>query len=160
MASIELYESEVRYAALNSKNNTEAANFLHIGLMTWKRYASRYINPNTGVSYYESLHPKFKRKEKQRKHPGTTLRTNIYDIMDGKYPKYSLIRFERRLIDEKIKQECCEMCGFSERNIATNKVPIKLIFLDNDTNNKHIDNLQFYCYNCIALTTNYKIIIK
>lgn len=154
-----ILESEVKYAASNSTSNLSAARFLQIDPATWKKYASRYIDSSTGLTYYESL--RYKKKTYKPKLKESINRTvPIGDILDGFHPNYAVPKLIKRLIKEKIKPECCEMCGFSERNISTGKVPLELIFLDGDRKNKRGENLQFLCFNCVSLVTDLKIKVK
>ena len=43
------------------------------------------------------------------------------------------------------------MCGFSERRID-GKMPLRLVFLDDNPQNFARDNLNARCYNCVFLT--------
>ena len=48
-------------------------------------------------------------------------------------------------------EEKCASCGFEERRITDYRVPLKIDFLDGDTTNHKLDNIQMLCYNCYFL---------
>lgn len=52
----------------------------------------------------------------------------------------------KRLIEEGIKQNCCERCGLSEW--MDMPIPLELHHIDFDHYNNNVDNLQILCSNC------------
>ena len=54
----------------------------------------------------------------------------------------------------------CMDCGWCEKNIVTNKVPIELEHIDGNSENNSLDNLKLLCPNCHSLTPTYKALNK
>lgn len=52
--------------------------------------------------------------------------------------------------------ECCEKCGWSEKNLFTGNIPIELEHIDGNFKNNKIENLLLLCPNCHSLTKTYK----
>lgn len=149
-AALNLTDVEIRYAMANSRSNAEAARFIGCYIGTYKKYASRYIDPGTGLSLWE-LHknqcaagiPKFFKNHR--------LRIDIFDVLDGKHPNYNKRKLHRRLIHEIIFPEECSACGFCEHRITDDRVPLVLVWKDGNKKNHRKDNLEFLCYNCYFL---------
>lgn len=139
-----LTEGMVRYAFDNSTTNKEAAIFLNISVEAWRSYAKQYIHPDTGLPYNKSFYIKNERVS-SRKLP-------LQRIKNTDLKKYLLESF--LLVEE------CHYCKFSERNIMTLEVPLILNFIDGNVKNKNIENMELMCYNCTALLTEKKIIVK
>ena len=147
-----LSESEVRYAMSHTKSCAAAARFLSVSYETFRKYAKQYIDSETGKSLFE-MH---------KNQPGVGIPLafsdrksgHVYDINDilaGKYPSYSKYTLKRRLIKEGIFEEKCFRCGFNERRITDNKVPIIMDYIDGDDSNHLKENIRFLCYNCYYL---------
>lgn len=49
----------------------------------------------------------------------------------------------------------CEVCGWGEVNVYTNKVPLHVHHIDGDYTNNKKENLQVLCPNCHSLTETY-----
>jgi hypothetical protein len=148
--ALNLTDVEIRYAMSNSRSNREAARFLGCHLSTYKRYALRYIDHETGLTLWE-LHknPAGKNLTKHFKtHPK---RINIFDVLEGKHPTYNTRKLHTRLVEECIFPEECAICGFGEHRITDDKVPLVLVWKDGNKTNHVKDNLEFVCYNCYFL---------
>ena len=59
----------------------------------------------------------------------------------------------RKLIEEGIKEEKCEICGFSEW--MGKPIPLELHHKDFNHYNNSLDNLQILCANCHMQAHNY-----
>lgn len=150
--ALNLTEEEVRYVMEHTKSNTAAAKFLGIHYDTWKRYAERYFDEESGQSLFE-LHKNQAGKGVHKLHRGTGFqRKDIFEILEGKHPSYNRDKLATRLIEEMIFPEKCNNCGFDERRITDMKVPLLLVHLDGDISNHKQENLEFLCYNCYFLT--------
>lgn len=144
-------ESDVRRAMKHTLSNAQAAKFLGINKITYKKYASQYFDAD-GVSLYEK-HCNPNGKGITRNH--TVFRGNKYqlqDILDGKVEGYPFFKLKTRLFNEALKEEKCECCGFEERRITDYTIPLLLTPIDGDKTNYSLDNLQVVCYNCFYLT--------
>jgi len=70
-----------------------------------------------------------------------------------------LTPWARRYLFEKFKNKCC-LCGWSEINKTTGKVPLEIDHIDGNFRNNKIDNLRLLCPNCHSLTSTYKSLNK
>lgn len=52
--------------------------------------------------------------------------------------------------------EKCMKCGWEQRNIYTNRIPIELEHKDGNCDNNALSNLELLCPNCHSLTPTYK----
>ena len=76
---------------------------------------------------------------------------NLDDILNGNrdIPKnYSLATFKNRLIEEGYFQKECSSCGWNEVRIGDDKVCLKIDFLDDNSENKSLENIRLLCPNC------------
>lgn len=149
--ALNLTEREIRYAMANSRSNAEAARFIGCSFDAYKTYAKRYIDEETGKTLWE-LHKNISGKGIQKNNTNAFLKKDLFEILDGKHPKYNRAVLARRLIDECVFAEECAVCGFQERRITDFKVPLVLIWKDGDLSNHKKNNLEFICYNCYFLT--------
>lgn len=149
-------ESEIRYAMEHTLNNAEAARFLNITYQTYKKYASMYVDSNTGKSLFE-LHLMINSKKAQKR---TRIRseTNPYyqlapmeDILNGLHPNYNKLKLKSRLIKEGYLEEKCYICGFNERRITDYQIPINLVWKNGNKFDHSLENLEFVCFNCYFL---------
>lgn len=143
-----LTEKEVRYAIAATHSNREAAAFLHINMNTWKIYASKYFDHETGKNLYE-IHKNKSRRGTTKPH--NILKVPFEDIFAGKHPGYNTTRLRRRLIEENIFPESCNICGFSERRVSDYTVPLILTWKNGNKKDHSFENLELVCYNCYHL---------
>jgi len=140
MGAIPLMESEIREAQLKAKSASQAAKFLNVSYITYKKYAKLY-----------NIHSEFSNrcgkgipKPKNPNHGKYPLN----EILAGKFPEYPLWKLKDRLIRAGLKEPCCEQCGYNERRITDNKIPLLLVFEDNNEKNHALENIKVFCYNC------------
>lgn len=141
---LNLSESEIRYAMRNSGNNSEAAEFLHIGKDTYKRYAILYIDPESGMNLYD-LHKMGRKHRAHKRRP----RISSTEIIDGetKY-KVSTGTLKSKLLEDGEMIDQCGICGHSEARLHDGASPTLLVYLDGDRKNNKRENLKLVCYNC------------
>jgi hypothetical protein len=137
-----ILRSQVEDAIQNTRSNSQAARYLGVNILTYKKYASLYglwdqHNNKNGVGITKGF---IKNAVK------------LEDVFAGKHPKYSLVRLKHRMIARKLLKEECSICGFDERRITDKKSPLILTFKDGDRTNYSKDNLHLVCYNCMFLT--------
>lgn len=147
-SSFNLSETEIRYAIENTKSNAEAARFMKVSFTTWKKYAKMYIDSETGETLYD-LHTnqagKGIIKEVQKANRG---RHSIDEILKGNIPSYPTWKLRNRILALNIFPEECMSCGYAERRITDDTVPLLLDHIDGDSKNHKIENLQLLCLNC------------
>jgi hypothetical protein len=153
--SMDISESEIRYAMENTKSAASAARFLRVSYETFRKYATMYKDDATGKSLFE-LH-----KNQQGKGIKRTMPKNIFtgqyglnDILDGKHPKYDKHKLKHRLLKSGLFEEKCSRCGFDERRVTDYTVPLMMDWIDGDTTNHRRENLRFLCLNCYYLEVN------
>lgn len=146
-------ESTIRNAILHTKSNRQAARYLNTTIDTYKKYASIYVDQETGKTLYE-LHANAsgkgisKNNWKQVQAFGEKL-DRILESGDVSATRFEVIK--RRIIYEgRIKNECYK-CGFAEKRVIDFKQPLILNFKDGNKHNFKIDNLEHLCYNCYFL---------
>jgi len=76
------------------------------------------------------------------------------DILAGKHPQYQRRGIKKRLFDEGIKKNECEMCGISEWGGV--KIGLELDHINGDTYDHRLENLRILCPNCHATTDTYR----
>lgn len=137
-----LLESEIKDAQEKCFSATDCAKYLNVNYKTYRKYAlkygifktnrwgkgskKRYWNPNSG------------------KYP-------LNQILEGKYPNYPIHRLKDLLIRSGTKKAECEKCGFNERRVLDQKMPLLLNFLDDNEKNHVLENIEILCYNCTFL---------
>lgn len=138
-ASRPLLESEILDA--QSKNNTAFGcnRYLQVSYPTYRKWAKYYglfkINP-----WGKGDKKKYWAPDKG-KYP-------LNQVLEGKFPEYPVFRLKDLLIRSGIKKAECENCGYSERRITDEKMPLILNFEDGNEKNHKLENIKVYCYNC------------
>ncbi len=67
---------------------------------------------------------------------------------------YTISKHIRDYLFEKNNNKC-EICGWGEVNLNTNKIPLQIHHKDGNCQNNNEDNLQLLCPNCHSLTDNF-----
>lgn len=149
----DLDESSIRFAMKNTKSNNEAARFLKVAISTYKRYAKKYIDPDTGESLYD-LH-KNQGGAGLTKYGGRRSVGNNTEYLEkvfrGEIKNPPIYAIARKMIQSGYLEECCGNCGFEERRVTDYKIPLKLDFIDGDKRNTRRENIRLLCLNCYFL---------
>lgn len=147
-SSLNLGESEIRYAMENTKSNAAAARFLKVSFTTYKKYAKMYVDSNTGKTLYD-MHTNQSGVGITKEVPSANAgKYSIEKILRGEHPKYPTWKLRNRLLALGIFEESCGSCGYAERRITDDTVPLLLDHIDGDITNHRIENLQLLCLNC------------
>lgn len=73
---------------------------------------------------------------------------------DGLIGEYGISKHIRRYLFE--KYDCkCQKCGWGEKNVITNYVPLQIHHKDGNYANNNEENLQLLCPNCHSLTETF-----
>jgi 5-methylcytosine-specific restriction endonuclease McrA len=81
----------------------------------------------------------------------STKRKNTFEYIKNKYVGTSKLR--KKLIEDGIKQNECEICGISDW--LGNKITLELHHIDGNRFNNELNNLQILCPNCHSQTENH-----
>jgi hypothetical protein len=148
---LNLTEAQIRYAMKNSKSNSSAARFLNVSFTTYQKYAKLHIDEASGKTLYE-IHKNQKGEGVKKPYNVDKGRYALQDILDGKYPEYGVHFLKKRLINNADKMEDfpheCHECGYKEKRITDDSIPLVLDHMDDDWTNHKKENLRFLCYNC------------
>lgn len=146
-----LTKEDILRAQKVTRSNMAAARYLHVSYNHYKKYAKMYKNED-GVTLLEAHMnqsgegiPKFAVSGNKE--------IPLMDLLEGKVPieHFDPRKIKARLLSEGKLVEVCSSCGFSERRITDQKIPVILNFKDGNKKNWHLDNLEFLCYNCSFL---------
>ena len=133
-----LLESEIIEAKNKCKTAGGAARFLNVSYPCYKRYATLY-------GLFETH--RHCREEWLIQRADVGLRP-ISKILNGEFPNYPIYRLKDKLIQAELKLPECEQCGYKERRVTDDKIPLLLHFEDGNTKNHKLENLTILCYNC------------
>lgn len=130
-----------------TRSNMAAARYLHVSYNHYKKYAKMYKNED-GVTLLEAH-----KNQAGEGIPKFAVSGNkeipLMDLLEGKVPieHFDPRKIKARLLSEGKLVEICSSCGFSERRITDQKIPVILNFKDGNKKNWHLDNIEFLCYN-------------
>lgn len=132
--------SEIIAAQSISRSASECARNLGVNYNTYRKYATMY-------GLFDRCKNKFGKGVKKIMSPHKTVQ-KIDEILENKYPKANAISVLEKLIRAKYKNNECEVCGYKERRIVDNVIPLILCFKDANHSNFKLENLEVCCYNC------------
>ena len=102
-SSLDIPESDIRYAMENTKSNAEAARFLKVSFTTYKKYARMYVDRETGKTLYEIHKNQFKNWKNGKK---------MFCTSSKLFDKYGLETCKIELLE---KIECNSMKELQEK---------------------------------------------
>ncbi len=137
-----LLESEILEAQQHANSAAGCARYLGIGYNCYKKWAKTYglfkTNPCGKGDRKHYWSPN------KGKYP-------LNQILEGKFPDYPIYRLKDMVIRSGTKAAKCENCGFSERRITDEKMPLLISFKDGNEKNHVLENIEILCYNCMFL---------
>lgn len=77
----------------------------------------------------------------------------LKEILEGLHPTYQRIHLKKRLLDEGIKKNECELCGTSEWN--GKKLTCQLDHKNGKPKDHRLENLRMLCPNCHSQTPTF-----
>lgn len=146
-----LLEKDIRIAMANSLSNEGAAKYLCVNSKTYKKYASLYIDKETGKTLYEIHCNKGGKGIKSGKPKPESSAHFLQRLELGKMKSVNKSSILKRLIFHALLPEKCAICGFDERDLITYRVPLILDFIDGDYKNFKLTNLRALCPNHYSL---------
>ena len=142
-----LLEGQILAAQEISKSEQQVADKLGVSFMTYRKYAKMYgiygrVSNKAGIGIDKSI-----KNDDTGKYP-------LSQILEGKFPNYSVTRLKERMLRGKRIEQKCNKCNFSEQRVTDNTTPLLMNFLDGNEKNKKQDNIELLCYNCYYLYIN------
>lgn len=137
-----LLESEIKEAQQHSNSATGCAKYLNVGYNCYKKWAKAHGIFKTNP---------WGRGDKKMYWAPNKGKYPLNQILEGKFPDYPIYRLKDVIIRSGIKKPVCENCGFSERRITDQKMPILISFKDGNEKNHLLENIEILCYNCMFL---------
>ena len=124
---------------LNAQKETisgrQAAKWLKVSYPTYRKWAK----------YYKIFEQHKNQEGVGVKKGWASYKIPLEKFFDGEKnlpSNYSLKTLKKRLIEEGYMQEECSHCGYNENNLLTEKVCLKLDFIDDDSKNMNFENFQ------------------
>lgn len=155
-------ETIIRHAIKNCNSAKSCATFLRVHYNTFKKYASQYVDSETGKTLFELAqshnNPNTLPKRKKKKLSSIA----IFNIVKGDTVNYySAPKLKEHLIHHGLVEEKCNTCGYDQRRAFDYKIPLLLDFIDGNNKNGNLDNLRLLCFNCYyQLVGDVKIVIR
>jgi hypothetical protein len=146
---LQLTEAQLREAMANTRSNKEAARWLGITDITYKKYAKNTFDEATGKSLFE-IHKNQSGKGMPKNWVGGIWKKNLDDMLVENQPINSkkILRLKELLMkDGRLGYQCCA-CKYGEKRLTDMKAPLLLNFKNGKKSDWRLENLQWLCYNC------------
>ena len=146
-----LPKEDILRAQKMTRSNMAAARYLHVSYNHYKKYAKMYKNEDGVTLLKAHMNQAGEGIPKFALAGGKEI--PLMDLLEGKVPieHFDPRKIKARLLSEAKLVEVCDRCGFAERRVTDQKIPVILNFKDGNKKNWHLDNLEFLCYNCSFL---------
>lgn len=135
-----LMESEIKAVQSITKSGLAASRLLRCTYETYKKYAKMYglferHKNNGGKGVPKPFGPDVGHHA-------------ISKILNGDCPNYCIYKIKDKLFKAGIKEEKCELCNYAEKRLSDGKPPLLINWLDGNSKNHKLENIQILCYNC------------
>ena len=146
---LQLTKAQVLEAMANSRSNEEAARWLGITYVTWKKYAKRYIDDESGKSLFEK-HKNITGRGIPKNWVHGFWKKSLDEMLqiNQKMGSKHIANLKELLLKDGRLGYQCHCCGYSEKRLADMKAPLVLNFKNGIRSDWRIENLQWICYNC------------
>ena len=146
---LQLSESKLREAMAHTRSNKEAARWLGITDITYKKYAKNTFDEATGKSLFE-LHKNQAGKGMPKNWAGGVWKKSLDEMLVESQSTSAarILRLKELLLKDGRLGYQCGACKFSERRFTDMKSPLILNFKNGKKSDWRIENLQWLCYNC------------
>lgn len=134
-----------------TRSNRAAARYLHVSYNHYKKYALLYKDEETGETFLE-MHKNQAGKGIPKFLTNGGKKPPLMDLIEGRVSSthFDPQKIKQRLIFEALLEEKCNRCGFSERRVVDNKVPL-ILHHKKDKKDFRLENIELLCYNCSFL---------
>ena len=147
-----LSEATIRNAMKHTQSNFQAARYLNITIEAYRKYATMYVDQESGKTLYEFHKNNSGKGIKRVKWKHDISIEKINEIMASEsYRAVNQDKLKNRLIYEGILRMECYKCKHHEKRVIDYRQPLILSFRDGSKHNWQIDNLEMLCYNCYFL---------
>lgn len=149
---LQLTEAQLREAMANTRSNKEAARWLGITDITYKKYSKNTFDQATGKSLFE-LHKNQSGKGMPKNWAGGVWKKTLDEMLVENQPINSkkILRLKECLMKDGRLGYQCAACQFAEKRLSDLRVPLLLNFKNGKKSDWRIENLQWLCYNCYFL---------
>lgn len=139
-----LTKEKIEKAIENTTCMSAAASYLNVHFNTFKKWAVEYdlYNPNMAGRGLSK-----KKREGHGKIP-------LQEIFEGKHPQYQTFKLKRRLFEEGLKTNYCEVCGLSEW--LGKPINCELDHINGKRTDHRLENLRILCPNCHSQTETFR----
>lgn len=132
-------KNDIIVAQSQTRSAAEAARYLRVNYVTYKRYAQMY-------GMFEQHKNTSGKGINKRKYEG---KFGLDEILANQHPTYDRTKLKRRLIQAGLLKEECALCKFAERRLMDGQVPLVLHTLD-APDDLRLKNLRVLCFNCFS----------
>ena len=140
---------EIENSLKECRSVSAAARNLGIDYRTLKRLADLY-----------GLFEEYKNQEGKGIRKWREGRVDLEAILDGRITIRNKYYLKKLLIREMVFEEKCSRCGYKDKKIIDNSVPLVLDFIDADESNQQLYNLRLLCPNCYFLEKGEKRVFQ
>lgn len=142
-------EAEIENSLKENKSVSAAARFLNIDYRTMKRFAQKF-------AWFEKHKNQSGKGVRKLRKGGIDLQS----ILSGQATIGNKYYLKTLLIREGVFEEKCSRCGYKDKKIIDNSVPLVLDFIDADESNQQLYNMRLLCPNCYFLEKDEKRILR
>lgn len=147
-----LSKDDILRAQKNTLSNKAAARYLRVSYVHYKKYARTYVDDETGLTLLEK-HKNESGKGIPKFLLSSSKEPKLLDVLEGRVPifHFSAQRIKQRILEEGLLDPECNNCGFRERRLVDQRVPLILTHINGDKSDFGLENLEMLCYNCAFL---------
>lgn len=147
-----LSKDDILRAQKNTLSNKAAARYLRVSYPHYKKYSRLYVDEETGVTLHEK-HMNESGKGIPKFLLSSSKEPKLLDVLEGRVPifHFSPQRIKQRILEEGLLDPECNNCGFRERRLIDQRVPLILTHINGNKEDFGLDNLEMLCYNCAFL---------
>lgn len=149
---LQLTEHQIREAMANSRSNKEAARWLNVHDLTYKKYAKSYIDEATGKTLFQ-LHMNASGKGIPKNWNNGKWKKDLDSMLKEHQPRTPKMiqKLKRELMKDGRIGFQCSACKYAEKRLTDMKSPLLINFKNGNKTDWRIENLQWLCYNCYFL---------
>ena len=128
---LQITEDQIWEAINNTRSNHEAARWMKITYITYKKYASKYIDRDTGKTLFD-LHMNQSAKGIPKNFQGSNFKKDLEEMLVEKQVAnpQRVAKLKDLLMKDGRLGYCCAECGFKEKRILDMKVPLLINFIN------------------------------